>query len=250
MLTEQTLEKMNAMKLYGMAGYIKSWLEKASDVSPIELVGLLSDAEWTYRENKKLTSRLHHAKLRQVACIEDIDFAHTRGLNKGQLMDLATSRWVVEKQNIILTGPTGVGKSFIACALGQKACRDGFIVIYRRASRLFDELAQARVDGTHANVLKRLAKAQVLILDDFGLEALNAAERKELLEVLEDRYHLAATVVTSQLEPKDWHAVIGDATLADAILDRLVHNSHRLKLAGDSMRKSDANLTKPKKQGK
>ncbi|MFN0061501.1 MAG: IS21-like element helper ATPase IstB [Myxococcaceae bacterium] len=238
------------MKLHGMASYMRGWAEKASDVSPMELVGLLSDAEWTYRENKRMASRLQHAKLRQVACIEDIDFAHARGLQKSQVMDLATSRWVAEKQNIILTGPTGVGKSFIACALGQKACRDGFAVVYRRTSRLFDELAQARVDGTHGNALKRLAKAQVLILDDFGLEAMSAPERKELLEVLEDRYQLASTVVTSQLEPKDWHAVIGDATLADAILDRLVHNAHRIKLGGDSIRKADANLTAHKKQAK
>jgi len=138
----------------------------------------------------------------------------------------------------------------VACALGQKACRDGYSVVYRRASRLFDELAQARADGTHPHVLKRLAKAQVLILDDFGLEPLGSAERKELLEVLEDRYHQSSTVVTSQLEPKDWHAVIGDATLADAILDRLVHHAHRLRLAGDSIRKADANLTKARKQAR
>lgn len=252
MLVDQTLEKLGAMKLHGMANYLRGWLEKApdKDVSATDLVGLLTDAEWMYRENKKLSARLQHAKLRQQACLEDIDYVHARGLTKAQVMELATSKWVEGRQNVLLTGPTGVGKSFLACALGQKACRDGYSVVYRRASRLFDELAQARADGTHPNVLKRLAKAQVLILDDFGLEPLGAAERKELLEVLEDRYQVSSTVVTSQLEPKDWHAVIGDATLADAILDRLVHNAHRLKLAGDSIRKVDVNLTKGRKQAK
>jgi len=252
MLVDQTLEKLNAMKLHGMANYLRGWLEKApdKDVSATDLVGLLTDAEWMYRENKKLSTRLQHAKLRQQACLEDLDYGHARGLTKAQVMELSTSKWVEGRQNVLLTGPTGVGKSFLACALGQKACRDGYSVVYRRASRLFDELAQARADGTHPHVLKRLAKAQVLILDDFGLEPLGAAERKELLEVLEDRYQVSATVVTSQLEPKDWHAVIGDATLADAILDRLVHNAHRLKLAGDSIRKVDVNLTKGRKQAK
>ncbi|WP_395850088.1 IS21-like element helper ATPase IstB [Cystobacter fuscus] len=215
-----------------------------------DLVGLLADAEWMHRENKKLSTRLQHAKLRQQACLEDIDYGHARALTKAQVMELATSKWVEGRQNVLLTGPTGVGKSFLACALGQKACRDGYSVVYRRASRLFNELAQARADGTHPNVLKRLAKAQVLILDDFGLEQMSAAERKELLEVLEDRYQVRSTVVTSQLEPKDWHAVIGDATLADAILNRLVHNAHRLKLADDSIGKVDVNLTKGHKQVK
>ena len=252
MLVDQTLEKLNAMKLHGMANYLRGWLEKApdKDVSATDLVGLLTDAEWMYRENKKLSTRLQHAKLRQQACLEDLDYGYARGLTKAQVMELSTSKWVEGRQNVLLTGPTGVGKSFLACALGQKACRDGYSVVYRRASRLFDELAQARADGTHPHVLKRLAKAQVLILDDFGLEPLGAAERKELLEVLEDRYQVSSTVVTSQLEPKDWHAVIGDATLADAILDRLVHNAHRLKLAGDSIRKVDVNLTKGRKQAK
>jgi DNA replication protein DnaC len=199
MLVDQTLEKLSAMKLHGMANYLRGWLEKApdKDVSATDLVGLLADAEWMHRENKKLSTRLQHAKLRQQACLEDIDYGHARGLTKAQVLELSTSKWVEGRQNVLLTGPTGVGKSFLACALGQKACRDGYSVVYRRASRLFDELAQARADGTHPNVLKRLAKAQVLILDDFGLEPLGAAERKELLEVLEDRYQVSSTVVTT-----------------------------------------------------
>jgi DNA replication protein DnaC len=156
-----------------------------------------------------------------------------------ELDDEALNR-VVGKQNVILTGKTGVGKSYLACALGNKACRDGYTVAYRRTSRLFDELAQARVDGTYTLLLRRLAKTQVLVLDDFGLEVLGTAQRKELLEVLDDRHGVSSTIVTSQLEPKDWHAVIGDETIADSICDRLVHNAHRIKLTGESIRKTKA----------
>jgi DNA replication protein DnaC len=250
-LVEQTLEKLDSMRLHGMAKALRQWLEqpKGKDISPADLVGLLADAEWLYRENRKLELRLRNAKLKQSACVEDIDYAHARGLSKAVVLDLATSRWAQAHQNIILTGPTGVGKSYIACALAQKACRDGFTVVYRRATRLFDELAQARGDGTYPHLLRRLAKAQVLILDDFGIESLGAQQRKELLEVLDDRYKTSSTIVTSQLEPKDWHSVIGDATLADAICDRLVHNAHRLKLGGDSIRKAEG-LTGGKKPAK
>ena len=190
-----------------------------------------------YRENAKLKSRLKKAKLKQPACIEDIDYAHARGLSKAVMLDLAMSRWVASKQNVILTGKTGVGKSYLACALANKACRDGFTVAYRRSSRLFDELAQARVDGTYTLLLRRLAKTQVLVIDDFGLEVLGTAQRKELLEVLDDRHGVSSTIVTSQLESKDWHAVIGDETIADAICDRVVHNAHKIKLTGESIRK-------------
>jgi len=251
MLLEQTMTKLNVMKLYGMAKAMETYLAQPKDppLSSVDLLGLLVDAEWSHRENRKLDSRLKQARLRLPACIEDIDYRHARGLSKPAMMDLASSRWAQAHQNVILTGPTGVGKSYLACALGQKACRDGFSVVYRRASRLFDELALARADGTHHLLLRRLAKAQVLILDDFGLEVLTAPQRKELLEVLDDRYTCGSTVVTSQLEPKDWHPVIGDPTLADAICDRLVHNAHRLKLSGDSLRKSDG-LTAAKKPAK
>jgi DNA replication protein DnaC len=239
MLAEQTLEKLVGMKLHGMANALREWLAKPKDkdLAPADLVGMLADAEWLYRENRSLAGRLKNAKLRQPASLEDIDYAPARGLSKPVLLDLASSRWVVAHQNVILTGPTGVGKSYLACALAQKACRDGFTAAYRRASRLYDELAQARGDGTFLDLLRRLAKVQVLVIDDFGLEALNAADRKHLNEVLEDRYGNSSTIITSQLDPSQWHAMIGDATIADAVADRVVHNAHRIKMSGESMRK-------------
>jgi len=252
MLAEQTLEKLNEMKLYGMSRALRQWMDgtQEKDVAPADLVGLLADAEWVFRENRKLTARLRKAKFRQQACVEDIDYSHARGLTKAVMHELSSSRWVAAHQNIIITGPTGVGKSYLACALGNKACRDGFTVAYRRASRLFDELAQARADGTYPHVIRRLARVQVLIIDDFGLEVLGAPQRKELLEVVEDRYGISSTIVTGQLEPKNWHGVIGDETIADAICDRLVHNAHRLRLAGDSIRKAGGKLTKDAKAAK
>jgi DNA replication protein DnaC len=250
-LIEQTMDKLAAMRLHGMAKAMRQWLEqpKNGNLPPADLVGLLVDAEWLYRDNRSLERRLKKAKLKLPACIEDIDYTHARGLSKSTVLDLASSRWVQQQQNVVITGFTGVGKSYLACALGQKACRDGYTVVYRRTSRLFDELAQARADGSYPHLLRRLAKTDVLILDDFGMESLAAAQRKELLEVLDDRYRLSSTIVTSQLDPKEWHGIIGDATLADAICDRIVHNAHRLKLGGESIRKVQG-LTNGKKPAK
>ncbi len=241
MLVEETLRKLNHMKLHGMVLAFHRWLDepKDKDLEPSELLGLLTDAEWVNRENRRLESRLRNAKLRQTACLEDIDYSHARGLSKAMMHELATCRWVSLHHNIVLTGPTGMGKSYLACALGNKACREGHTVAYRRTSRLLEELSQARADGTYHKLLQRLAKTNVLILDDFGLEILTATERKDLLEVLEDRYNTSATIITSQREPKDWHAIIGDETIADGICDRVLHNAHKLKLLpGESMRKS------------
>jgi DNA replication protein DnaC len=251
MLIEQTLEKLTALQLHGMVGALRQWQAHPPGqlLAPADLVGLLADAEWIHRENRKLTARLKAAKLKLPACVEDINYRHPRGLTKAALLDLSTSRWVAAHQTVILTGPTGLGKSYLACALAHKACRDGYTVAYRRVSRLFDELAQARADGTYLTALRRLAKVQALVLDDFGLEPLGPAERKVLLEILEDRYSLGATIITSQLDPDDWHPVIGDETVADAICDRLVHGAHRLKLTGESLRK-DKDLTNGKKPTK
>jgi DNA replication protein DnaC len=249
MLVEQTLEKLSTLQLRGMVAALRQWLDepRRHQLPPTDLIGLLADAEWLARENRRLTTRLRQARFRLAACVEDIDYHHPRGLPKTVLLDLATSRWVAQRQAVILTGKTGTGKSYLACALGHKACRDGYTVLYKRASRLFDELAQARADGTYLLALRRLAKTAVLILDDFGLERLGAAERRALLDVLEDRYAVAATIITSQLDPTDWHAVIGDETAADSICDRLVHNAYRLRLDGESMRKPRTSLTEETK---
>ena len=245
MLVEQTMEKLVAMKLMGMAEALRRWMEQTKEkaMTPLDLAGLLVDAEWSDREQRKLTGRLRTARFRQDACVEDIDYQHPRGLQKAVMLDLAACRWVEAHQNVIFSGPTGVGKSYLACALGQKACRERYSVVYRRASRLYDELAQARADGTYFLLLRRLAKTEVLIVDDFGLEVLTASQRRDFLEVLEDRYGISSTVITSQLDPKNWHPIVGDETIADSVCDRLVHNAHKVKLTGDSLRKVKANLT-------
>jgi DNA replication protein DnaC len=255
MLYQQTLDKLTAMHLTGMAEAFSRWKDtqaKSTELTPLDLVGLLTEAEWVYRENRKLKTRLRKAAFRLQASIEDIDYAHHRGLLRQVVLELASSGWVAAAKNIIITGPTGIGKSYLGCAFGHKACRDGYTVVYRRVSRLFEELARARADGSIQILQRRLAKAQVLILDDFGPQPLTASERRDLLDVLEDRYKVTATIITSQLEPDHWHGVIADETLADSICDRLVHNAHRIKLRGESMRKKEAKseLTKPTKSEK
>jgi|SRR5208337_4487813 len=256
MLLEPTLDKLTGMKLYGMVEALRRYVEAPgiADITPQELIGMLADAEWLSRENRALSGRLRRASFRINACVEDIDYAVPRGLSKPSMLELASSRWVKAKKNIIITGPAGSGKSHIACALGNKACRDGYTVIYRRATRLFDELAQARADGSMHVLLRRYAKTSVIIIDDFGPATLSANERRDLLEVLDDRYDISATVITSQLEPSLWHAVIGEATIADSICDRLVHNAHRVKLtAKESVRKErerKERLTEEKKSDK
>jgi DNA replication protein DnaC len=252
MLVEQTMEKLVSMKLKGMAEALRRWMEqpKEKEMTPLDLAGLLADAEWRHREQRKLTGRLRTARFRQDACIEDIDYQHPRGLQKSVMLDLSACRWVEARQNVIFSGKTGVGKSYLACALGQKACREGHSVIYRRASRLYDELAQSRADGSYFTLLRRLAKTAVLIVDDFGLEVLTAAQRRDFLEVLEDRYGIASTVITSQLDPDKWHAIVGEETIADSVCDRLAHNAHKVRLSGESLRKVKGLLTNDVKPAK
>ena len=239
MLTEPTTEKLKTMRLDAMAA---TWSEQRSkpDVNRLafdERFGMLVDAEWLHRENKRLEKALRDAKLKIAsACLEDVDYAASRELDKVQVRQLATCRWVAEHQNVLITGMTGTGKTYVACALAQQACRKGYRALYRRASKLFPELALARADGTYARVLAKIARADVLVLDDWGMTAINDVERRDLLEILDDRYGSRATIVTSQVPPKKWHAHINEPTHADAICDRLLHNSYRLVLKGPSRR--------------
>jgi len=240
MLNEPTLEQLRGLKLNAM---VTAWQEQAQQVSMQSLgfderFALLVDAEWRQRENQRLVRVLKEAKLKlSQACIEDLDYSARRELDKAVIRQLATCTWVQEHHNVLITGATGVGKTFVACALAQQACRRGYKALYRRASRLFDEFHLARADGTYARLLARLARTDVLIIDDWGLTAVQTPERQDLLEILEDRHGARSTIVTSQLPPPSWHAHIGDPTLADAICDRLLHNAHRIVLKGPSRRK-------------
>jgi DNA replication protein DnaC len=237
MLLEQTKEKLSGMKLRGMLTALEEWLGRGGEgLDPCELLGVLVDSEWTARENRRLSQRRRQARFPMAATVEAIDYQHPRGLSKAKLLELVSCQWVAAHQNLILTGPTGTGKTYLPCALGEKACREGYRVYYTRAPRLFRDLYQAKVDGTYPRMLQRLAKVQLLIIDDLGAP-LDDNERRDLREVLEDRYSVSSTVITSQLDPKHWHSFIGDETIADAICDRVIHNAHRLKLSGESMRK-------------
>jgi DNA replication protein DnaC len=209
-----------------------------------ERLGLLVDRECTERAERRLTTRLRQAKLRQPACLEDLDYRQPRGLDKSLMTTLATCQWIRDRHNVLITGPTGIGKPWIACALGQKACRDGFTALYLRLPRLLQEWPIAKGDGRYGKLMATLAPTEVLILDDWGLATLNDENRRDLLELLEDRYDRRATIVTSQLPVEHWHEALGDPTLADAILDRLVHNAYKIPLQGESMRKQQARLTR------
>ena len=197
----------------------------------------------TDRLDRRLKNRLLQAKLKQNACLEDVNYQADRGLDKALLRSLQDCQWINRHLNILITGPTGVGKSWIACALAQKACREGYTALYQRLPKLFQELPLAKGDGSYIKLLNRLGKTDVLLLDDWGLATLTAEQRRDLLEILEDRHGSRSTIVTSQLPLDQWHASIGDSTLADAIMDRLVHNAYKIKLEGDSLRKQQANLT-------
>ncbi|HVY45250.1 MAG TPA: IS21-like element helper ATPase IstB [Minicystis sp.] len=240
MLKEPTIEKLQLMKLAVMAA---GWLEQqrsgdATSLSFDERFAMLVDAEWMARENKRLDRALKEAKLRiSDTCIEGIDYPPKRDLDKAVVRQLATCKWVAEHQTVIVTGATGTGKTYVGCALAQQACRKGFRAFYRRAPRLFDELRLARADGSYTRLLARLARVDVLVLDDFAIAPVADSDRRDLLEVLEDRHDVRATVITSQLPPDRWHDYLADPTVADAICDRVIHGAHRLALKGPSRRK-------------
>jgi len=238
MLTHPTIDKLETLRLTGMIGALREqW--NTPDITQLsfeERLGLLTDREVDLRETRCMQSRLKKAKLRQSASPEDIDFRHPRGLDKSLVMKLVDCQWIKKHQNLIVTGPTGIGKSYLACAFAQKACREGYSTSYARMSRLFEDLGLAKGDGRYSKMLAGFAKTDLLVLDDYGLAKLTQEQRHDLLEILEDRHGVRSTLVTSQLPLKNWHEQIGDPTLADAIMDRLVHNAHKIQLEGDSMK--------------
>jgi DNA replication protein DnaC len=248
MLIEQTVEKMNAMKLLGMASAVAEQ-RQSSQYTALgfeERLGLLVDAEWTDREQRKLTRRLRVAKLRYPASIENVDFKHRRNLDRSQVLALGNCSWIPDRHNLIVTGPTGIGKSFLCCAFVERACRRGFTAAYTRMPRLLHDLAVGRGDGSYSRLLARLGKLDLLAVDDWLLAPLRDPERRDLIEIIEERSERGSTLIGSQLPVPDWHGVIGDPNQADAICDRLLHNAHRIELKGASMRKTKAAPKKSK----
>ena len=238
MMHHPTLEKLKQLKLTGMLRALQEQ-EGIPDIRTMpfeERFGLIVDREMTERDNRRMQTRLRMAKLKQNAALEDIDFKTARGLDRSLIMKLADCQWVKEHLNVLITGATGLGKTYLACALAQKACREGYSSHYVRLTRLFQELDVGRADGRYAKMMRQYAKTDVLILDEWGLAVLTDQHRRDLLEILDDRYNLRATIITSQLPIAHWHEAIGDPTLADAILDRVVHNAYKINLSGKTMR--------------
>jgi DNA replication protein DnaC len=243
MLQHPTLDQLRQLKLQGMARAFAELRDnpQADELAHGEWLALLLDREQAERNDRRLTYRLRNARLRHAqASVEDIDYRTPRRLDKTLFQQLARGQWIARKQNLIITGPCGVGKTWLACALGQKACRDDYSVLYKRVPRMFAELETGRADGRYARLFRALIKANLLILDDWGPDRLNADQRRDFMEIVEDRYRNAAILITSQLPLTKWHDIIGEPTFADAILDRIVHNAHRLDLDGPSMRKIEA----------
>ena len=239
MLTEQTIDKLYSMKLTAMAEAFKEQLQQPSfnQLSFEERFGSLVDRQWTWKEDCRIKRLLEEAKLKINACVEDIDYKSPRGIDRSVIMSLSSCDWIKKHHNVILTGPTGVGKTFLTCALANNACRQGYRTFYLRAPKFYYQVALAKADGSYTKLMKKLLKTNLLLIDDFGLAPMADSERRDLLELIEDRHGHASTIMTSQLPVEHWHESIGDPTLADAILDRLIHNAHRINLKGGSMRK-------------
>jgi DNA replication protein DnaC len=242
MLTHPTLDLLHDLGLPGMAKGFQSLhaQPEARGLEHAEWLGLLLDHELTLRRQKRFELRARAARLRHDASLEDIDYQAARGLDRSLFLKLGSCDWIRAKRNLLITGPCGVGKSFLACALGQKACREDLSVIYHRVPRLFGALALGRADGRYTKMLRALSRASLLILDDWGPETLNADQRRDLLEIVEDRYDRGSILITSQIPIDRWYEIIGNPTLADAILDRVVHNAYRIELTGESLRKQRA----------
>jgi len=238
MLTDQTMTQLHDMKLHGMADAYEEQRQQAqmAEIDFDERLGMLVDRQWRCREERALSTRLRMAKFKMPACMEDIDYRARRGLKRATMDALRSGEWISFHQNVILTGPTGTGKTYLACALGTNACRAGYRVKYFVAAKLFRQLRGAHADGSYMRITDRLAKTDLLIMDDWGLETLKPAEYRDLLEILDDRQGKGATLITSQYPEELWHDTIGNPTVADAILDRLVHNAHKIALEGESMR--------------
>ena len=244
MLTHQTLEKLHALRLDGMAQALEEQCRQ-TDISQLEFedrLALLVERQWLWKENRALATRLHYAQFKLAAALEDIDYRHPRGLKRAQIDQLRAAPWVAQHRNCLITGPTGSGKTYLACALAHQACRDGHAVCYYYAPKLFRELQSAQADGSLLKLLKKLARAALIVIDDFGVAAVTGKQYRDLLEILDDRQGGGATLITSQFPVDQWHGVINDATVADAILDRLVHNAYRLDLKGESLRKTRATV--------
>jgi DNA replication protein DnaC len=240
MLTQPTIEKLMSMRLRGMAEAFREQQESADSqrLSFEERLGLLIDRQWNWRENRALERRLRNGRLQGPACLEDIDYRTARGLDRQVVRSLTQeSAWVREHQNLFLIGPTGIGKTWLARAFAQKACRDGYTALFQKATELFRSLSTSRADGSHSKLLYQLGRVDLLIVDDWAMAPMTETERRDFLEICDARYQARSTLLTSQLPVTSWHAQIADPTIADSILDRLVHNAHRIELKGESMRK-------------